>query len=214
MELRPRGHRQTRPSGNPQRLGSADHRATLRRYSGRLQQGRASLGRLTCGFFKIPVVTLYLCRVTRYSYNVVVTDEAIRPLEYRVGLDGYARTLAEELRPSRHASQTLLELVSQRFRWVELRLEPLAAKFGRQDALTCPKADRGFVIVIDPDLSPRDAAEGRSPRQVLDWRLAHELGHTYFFSGSPARRWVRWSPDEEHQADSFASVLLRVLDTP
>jgi hypothetical protein len=144
---------------------------------------------------------------------VVVTDRAIRPLEYRAGLDTYAGVLAAELRPGRRPGETLLDLVSQRLRWVEVRLEPLAAKVGRQDALTCPRADRGFVIVVDPDLSPRDAAEGRTLRQAHDWRLAHELGHTYFFSGSPARRWVRWSPDEESQADGFASILLRLLDT-
>lgn len=103
---------------------------------------------------------------------------------------------------------SLVDLVTSRLDWVELRIRRLAARAGRQDALLCPRATGGFVLVIDPDLSPADIRAGRDRQAALNWRVAHELGHTFFFTGRVPKRWIKWSPDEETEADRFAGLLL------
>lgn len=77
----------------------------------------------------------------------------------------------------------------------------------------CPRAAGGFLLVVDPDLSPADIEAGRDQRGAIDWRVAHELGHTFFFTGDTPKRWVRWSPDEETEADRFALLLLDMIGT-
>lgn len=108
-------------------------------------------------------------------------------------------------------SAGLVDLVPDRFPWIGLRFRELAAREGRQDALLCPRPAGGFLIVIDPNLSPGDVAAGRNLAEALDWRVAHELGHTFFFTGEPPRRWARWTPEEESLVDRFARLLLRKL---
>jgi hypothetical protein len=103
----------------------------------------------------------------------------------------------------------LLDAVSESLPWIQVRFERLAAHDGRQDALMCPLAGGGFRIIIDPDLSPADIEAGRDLQEALDWRLAHELGHSFFFApGTPPQRWARWTPAEEREADRLAAILL------
>lgn len=122
----------------------------------------------------------------------------------------YAASWAAELGPLTYCGglTTALDGVGR----ISIRLQHLAASEGRQDALLCPRDGGGFVIVVDPDLSPKDRQAGRDLLAALDWRIAHELGHTYFYDrGAPPQRWSSWSRDEEDAADFFAAALLREL---
>lgn len=105
----------------------------------------------------------------------------------------------------------LARLVPAHLDALEVRFQRLSAKDGRQDALLCPRSPGGFLIVVDPELSPLDIAAGRDVEEAIDWRVAHELGHTFFFTGEPPRRWKRWTPHEETLADGFARLVLRQL---
>jgi len=95
---------------------------------------------------------------------------------------------------------------------VRIRMRYLSAPDGRQDALLCPNVNGGFTIVVDPRPSPRDPTGISSATlepSFVRWRIAHELGHVFFYDDSrPARRWTTWSPTEEEWADSFARHLL------
>jgi len=135
---------------------------------------------------------------------------ALAPSGWRIeNLAGYATCLASELAP---VCRGRLSAGLDRLGWVELRMQSLAARDGRQDALLCPRASGGFVIVVDPELSPADRAAGRDWQNALDWRLAHELGHTYFYDrAAPPQRWCSWCTDEEDAADFFAAAFLREL---
>jgi hypothetical protein len=140
---------------------------------------------------------------------VVVTAALVPEAPGDTAFERYARQLASEFGAVGKAP--LLDVVQDRLDWIEVRIEPLAAPEGRQDALLCPRLSHGFVLVLDPRLSPADAKEGRDLTAALDRRVAHELGHTYFFTGRPPRRWSRWSPAEEEHADRIGELLLRAL---
>ena len=113
----------------------------------------------------------------------------------------------EPIRDLRHLLNRLVPNVTVRF-------EHLSAPSGRQDALLCPRAQGGFTIVVDPRPSPRDPPNERSANDMaephfLRWRIAHELGHTFFYDDDqPARRRISWNPAEEEWADLFATYFL------
>lgn len=80
-------------------------------------------------------------------------------------------------------------------------------------ALLVPLADGGFEVVIDDEPTPveEDLIErGQiSVRDVRDFRIAHELGHSFFYRRHrPARRSRRPSAIEERFCDEFAWRLL------
>jgi hypothetical protein len=90
----------------------------------------------------------------------------------------------------------------------------LQAASGGTQALLVPLSPGGFAIMIDPDATP--GPQQQADAVVLhDIRVAHELGHTFFYSpGSPPSR--RRPPDiaEERFCDEFAAVLLEHRDLP
>lgn len=116
----------------------------------------------------------------------------------------YAEACRREMRLDTQPSAADLLLAVTALPWVDVHLQRLSASVGGQDALLCPRAAGGFAIVVDPDTSPRDNGDGFIAR-----RVAHELGHTYFYDeGLPRQRWCRWTPDEELWADAFAAILI------
>lgn len=115
-------------------------------------------------------------------------------------------------RTMRNPARSLVDIVLDEFDWVQLIFRPLGAFTGRQDALTAPRRNGGFLIALDPELAPSDTRAGRSTDEALDLRLAHEIGHTIFYSpGAPPVRWRQWRPQEESYADEFGSQLLKLL---
>lgn len=66
-----------------------------------------------------------------------------------------------------------------------------------------PMSDGGFTAVINAQRRP-SAAE-------VDWLLAHEYAHTFFYSqGSPPQRTVRHSDVEERACDQFADAFIEL----
>jgi hypothetical protein len=140
-----------------------------------------------------------------------VVTAAAPAIRHAEALSAYATTVAAALPPCPGRLSTAVSALS----WIELRVQHLAARDGRQDALLCPRAGGGFVIVVDPDLSPADRVAGRDAPGAMDWRIAHELGHTFFYDrGRSPRRWSSWRPEEEDAADHFAALLLGELSIP
>lgn len=90
--------------------------------------------------------------------------------------------------------------------WRLLRAPLSAASGGLQAALV--PSDAGFVVVVDP--SPVPGAQTRvDALTLLRARIAHELGHAFFYeAGSPPRRAVPPSAREERFCDAFAAALL------
>jgi hypothetical protein len=72
----------------------------------------------------------------------------------------------------------------------------------------------GFLFLSDRRLTPRQRSElgGESERrwqsEIVNSRLAHELGHIFFYDQStPARRLAVPSSEEERFCDAFADAL-------
>lgn len=88
---------------------------------------------------------------------------------------------------------------------------PLQAADGGLEAVMAPK-DGGFVFVVDPEPTPdQKRAWGHLPTDevrahVVNSRLAHELGHVFFY-GLDGRRLLRASRQEEAFCDAFADML-------
>lgn len=111
------------------------------------------------------------------------------------------------------APPSLLELAG----W-ELRVAELSADVGGQDALLIPTSAGSFQIVVDPRLSARQYwwSPDRPSRTLIDsviaFRIAHEIGHTFFYApgtpGSPPRRRTPLTPQEEDFCDLFAAALV------
>lgn len=90
----------------------------------------------------------------------------------------------------------------------------LDADWGGVQALMAPAAG-GFLFVVDPRPSPACPSGSLNvgvevlERAIFSRRLAHELGHVFFYdTGSPARRLLRHSEAEEKYCDAFAAALL------
>lgn len=97
------------------------------------------------------------------------------------------------------------------FAWREATLD---AKRGGHEALLVPRIDGGFEIFVDPSppamFSRRAASVDRTVRRRTRFRIAHEIGHSFFYDRRfrPARRLVPWDEREEAFCDLFASALL------
>jgi hypothetical protein len=99
---------------------------------------------------------------------------------------------------------------------VEIRHADLGVQTGGCEAVLAPRSDDRFVILVDP--TPRDGwgsitapLRREIARHRIRFRVAHELGHTLFYSRHPGQTPVRFrerAPDEERFCDRFASALL------
>lgn len=104
--------------------------------------------------------------------------------------------------------------VSERLAALGYRVEDdeLGAGSGGHQAMLLPHPDGGFLILVDPGLTPADAARGADPARVRDARLWHEFAHSLFYAhGAPPRRAVPTKPHEEAFCDALAEELLRTL---
>ncbi len=100
-----------------------------------------------------------------------------------------------------------LEAIFSALGWL-VRSEPMGARDGRHEAMLIPRSDGGFVVFVDPDLTPAERAASSSPATIRRLRLAHELGHCLFYSAtSPPRRAIPVTPAEEQFCDAFARAL-------
>jgi len=96
----------------------------------------------------------------------------------------------------------------------------LDADWGGVQALMAPAAS-GFLFVVDPRPSPSCPSRSLNvdaevlERALFCRRLAHELGHVFFYdTGRPARRLLRHSEAEEKYCDAFAAALLLPSQEP
>lgn len=95
------------------------------------------------------------------------------------------------------------------------RIVVLDTRLGGHEALLVPKVDGGFEILVDPTPSVGQAvreegARQRLSRRRLRFRIAHEVGHSFFYDrqSRPARRLLTHSDAEEVFCDAFANALL------
>lgn len=95
-----------------------------------------------------------------------------------------------------------------------LRVEEddLGASVGGHQAMLVPAPGGGFVLLVDPELTPQERASRADLVAVHETRLLHELGHALFYApGAPPRRVVPAAGHEEEFCDAFASALGRRL---
>jgi len=97
----------------------------------------------------------------------------------------------------------------------DLRCEPLGANGGGIEAALAPRAENRFALSVDT--KPRDGWGSMTPsvrkelaRHRLRFRVAHEIGHSFFYdrAGERPRRMVPNSEEQERWCDRFASALL------
>jgi hypothetical protein len=97
----------------------------------------------------------------------------------------------------------------------ELRICALSARGGGIEAALAPRSDDRFALLVDTE--PRNGWESVNPRvreelsrHRLRFRVAHEIGHSFFYdrSGQRPRRVVFDSSEQERWCDRFASSLL------
>lgn len=91
----------------------------------------------------------------------------------------------------------------------EVRTARLGAERSGLQAVLMPRLSGGFVFVLDTAPTTGQAAAGAGGPRLLEWRLAHEYAHTFFY----ARRLVPRRPrpacrEEEVFCDAFANALL------
>lgn len=91
-----------------------------------------------------------------------------------------------------------------------VRVQDLDAPTGGLQAAMAPSSD-GFIFISDPRPGPDTFGRLPSSRDALNFRLAHELGHVFFYDqGTPPRRLTRESDEEELFCDAFAAALLLI----
>ena len=90
----------------------------------------------------------------------------------------------------------------------------LGAPTGGLRGMMAPRAGGGFLFVIDPRPAPmeRDILElgGVNRDLLMNLRLAHELGHVFFYEPDPPHRRLparTRSEEEEQFCDAFAFAL-------
>ena len=79
------------------------------------------------------------------------------------------------------------------------------------DALLIPRANGSFTILVDPVPEASTKPFWTTVRHRNRFRVAHELGHTFFYRRRPLEQPSRRLPpsqDEESFCDSFAAALL------
>jgi hypothetical protein len=88
----------------------------------------------------------------------------------------------------------------------------LDAAAGGLQALLIARRQGGFAMVIDPDHTPQQRAQGLSHGEVTSWRAAHEYAHSFFFEGTTVpTRSRRANQAEERFCDEFASLITGVI---
>jgi hypothetical protein len=79
---------------------------------------------------------------------------------------------------------------------------PIGSATSTVESLLVPLNRGGFSVVVNTHRSP-------SPEHSI-WLTAHEIGHSFFYMpGSPPRRIVPVTAEEEIFCDAFATSLLR-----
>jgi hypothetical protein len=124
-----------------------------------------------------------------------------------------ASTVRDAVCTSPNSRQDLATLLAAgRF---ELEIGPLGARGGGIEAALAPRSDNRFALFVDPE--PRDGWASVAPsrceelaRHRLRFRLAHEVGHSFFYDRTRQRpyRLARDSAEQERWCDRFASALL------
>jgi hypothetical protein len=117
--------------------------------------------------------------------------------------------LAEEIRASFDGLRADLDACCQAAA-VEFAEAPLRSSEGGCQAMLIPRKAGGFRVVVDAALTPASAGES-VVRHRRRFRIAHELGHTFFYwrqHGRPRRAPATPSPKEEEFCDVFARALL------
>jgi hypothetical protein len=79
---------------------------------------------------------------------------------------------------------------------------PIGSATSTLESLLVPLNRGGFSVVVNSHRSP-------SPEHAL-WLTAHEIGHSFFYApGSPPRRIIPVTTEEEVFCDAFATRLLQ-----
>ena len=95
-----------------------------------------------------------------------------------------------------------------------VQLRDLRAPEGGVQALVAPMEGGGFSIWVDDRPSASEAAAGHPARSgrhgwLTQFRLAHEWGHTLFFTGTRLRRRSTCATESEEEfCDEFAYEVL------
>ena len=78
------------------------------------------------------------------------------------------------------------------------------------DALLIPRKDGSFIIPVDPAPPQEDNVHWELARHRNRFRVAHEVGHSFFYDrgSAPPRRLLAPSEEEERFCDEFAAELL------
>jgi uncharacterized protein DUF955 len=139
-----------------------------------------------------------------------------RPLARVPGLRG-AQRLAASVRKGLggdHLAPLDLDAACRLAR-IDVDQARLGARTGRREALLCPDHGGLFRVLVDPEPAGGDGHLATDARRDLRrhrfrFRIAHELGHTFFYwrgRGKP-RRHLLDSQAQEEFCDYFASALL------
>jgi uncharacterized protein DUF955 len=122
-----------------------------------------------------------------------------------------ARTLAQHVRerllPDPYARCSLNRICQAgKFKY---RVEELPPGGHRGEAMMLALASGGFLITVNPQ-APTPIRDETTRRRRLRFRIAHEIGHSFFYDRSqrPARRVLPPSQREEDFCQQFASALL------
>ena len=91
----------------------------------------------------------------------------------------------------------------------KLRTTKFRSNRSAHDALLIPRRDGTFVILVDPNREELSIGQD-TKRHRLRFRIAHEIGHSFFFNRTicPPERVFAPSQEEEAFCDNFASALL------
>lgn len=85
----------------------------------------------------------------------------------------------------------------------DARLEPIGRRLSTLRSILVPMRSGGFTAVVNARRRPTDAE--------IDWLLAHEYAHTFFYlQGEPPHRAVRHTAREEEACDRFADAFIGV----
>lgn len=109
--------------------------------------------------------------------------------------EAMASALGASLAPSVHPSDVVRALG-----W-RYRMGSIGSGVSTIESLLVPLNRGGFSVVVNAQRLP-------SPERAM-WLTAHEIGHSFFYKpGSPPRRIVAVTAEEEHFCDAFADCLL------
>src|SRR5687768_295172 len=100
-----------------------------------------------------------------------------------------AERLAEEVRASLYTGPSIhyerfdfrLACAAGGFR---PKVAELGTQVGRHEALLVPSHEGGFTVLIDPRTRRDGVAPSMTSRRRFRFRLAHEIGHSFFYDRS------------------------------